>query len=200
MTKAKRQTIALGDLELDVFQLPDGGYVMSQTQVAEAVALTQQYAQRFLSSKWLKALPGESYTEHDFSRIEVESSGQLRGQSRISPIPIEVAALFWIYQVWQKNRQAIALVVACVNETLARRADAAFGIARSEAEYEAATSEMMRLLGRVARERDILTDSYAIDDAARELADEAWRVVELRDRRIEKLENQIRELGGDPDD
>jgi hypothetical protein len=27
--KAKRQTIALGDLELDVFQLPDGEYVVT---------------------------------------------------------------------------------------------------------------------------------------------------------------------------
>jgi hypothetical protein len=87
MTKAKRQTIALGDLELDVFQLPDGGYVMSQSQVAGVVGLQATYALRFLSSKWLKALPGQGYTEHDFSQIEVDSSGQLQskmGQYRLT--------------------------------------------------------------------------------------------------------------------
>ncbi len=35
--KATRATILLGDIELDVFQLPDGSYQISQSQTTEAV-------------------------------------------------------------------------------------------------------------------------------------------------------------------
>ena len=56
--KAKRATIELGDRELEVFQLPDGSYWLSQTQVAEAVGKAEFSFRRFSTSKWLKALPG----------------------------------------------------------------------------------------------------------------------------------------------
>jgi hypothetical protein len=192
MTKAKRQTIALGDIPLDVFQLPDGAYVMSQTQVAEAVDLDEIYIRRFLSSKWLKALPGKDHSSDDFEQVEYEGRGK-----PIRAIPLETAALFWVYQVWQKNRQAIALVVATVRETLTRRADAAFGITRSEAEYEAATAEMMKLLGRVARERNLLLESYEIDDDARAIVSDMQAMLDERDRENARLREKIRELGGD---
>ena len=192
MTKAKRQTIALGDIPLDVFQLPDGAYVMSQTQVAEAVDLDEIYIRRFLSSKWLKALPGKDHSSDDFEQVEYEGRGK-----PIRAIPLETAALFWVYQVWQKNRQAIALVVATVRETLTRRADAAFGVVRSEAEYEAATAEMMKLLGRVARERNLLLESYEIDDDARAIVSDMQAMLDERDRENARLREKIRELGGE---
>jgi len=44
-----------------------------------------------------------------------------------------------------------------------------------------------------------LGDEYDRDDTARELTDEAWRVVEIRERENERLKERIRELGGDPD-
>jgi hypothetical protein len=192
MTKAKRATIALGDIPLDVFQLPGGAYVMSQTQVAEAVDLDEIYIRRFLSSKWLKALPGKDHSSDDFEQVEYEGRGK-----PIRAIPLETAALFWVYQVWQKNRQAIALVVATVRETLTRRADAAFGVVRSEAEYEAATAEMMKLLGRVARERNLLLESYEIDDDARAIVSDMQAMLDERDRENARLREKIRELGGD---
>jgi hypothetical protein len=173
---------------------------MSHSQVAGAVGLQATYALRFLSSSWLKDLPGQGDTDYDPTKIEVESDGQSRGQTRISPIPIEVAALFWIYQVWQRNREAIALAVSCARETLTRRADAVFGVARSEAEYQAATAEMMKLLGRVARERDVLLESYEIDDDARAIVSNLQAMLDSRDRRIEQLKDKIRELGGDVDE
>jgi hypothetical protein len=93
------------------------------------------------------------------------------------------------------------LVVATAQEALERRADAAFGIARSEAEYQAATAEMMKLLGRVARERDILLDNYAIDDDARAILGELTSELDRRDRQLEQLKDFIAEHGLDvPDD
>jgi hypothetical protein len=37
ITKASRATIILGDIELDVFQLPDESYQISQSQTTNAV-------------------------------------------------------------------------------------------------------------------------------------------------------------------
>ncbi|NJN61499.1 MAG: hypothetical protein HC795_08210 [Coleofasciculaceae cyanobacterium RL_1_1] len=193
--KAKRETIALGDLSLDVFQLPDGSYVMSQTQVAAAIGKGRQNLSDFLGSKWLKALPGADRSCQTFERIEIEGRGR-----DINAVPLEIAFLYWVFQVSQKNREAIAVVVPLGSETLARRADSAFGITRSEAEYEAATSEMMKLLGRVARERDILLDSYAIDDDARAIVGDLTSELDRRDRRLEQLEDFITEHGLDVPD
>ena len=97
MEKAKRATIQLGDRGLDVFQLPDGSYWLSQTQVAEAVGLEEIYTRRFLRSKWLKTLPGKGYTPDDLPKIEVEPTGGTRGQTRIAPVDLTTAALFWVY-------------------------------------------------------------------------------------------------------
>ena len=92
---------------------------------------------------------------------------------------------------------SIALVVATVRETLTRRADAAFGITRSEAEYEAATAEMMKLLGRVARERNLLLESYEIDDDARAIVSDMQAMLDECDRENARLREKIRELGGE---
>ena len=38
--------------------LPDGGYVFSQSEVAQVVEKSAIYIRRFLQSKWVLALPG----------------------------------------------------------------------------------------------------------------------------------------------
>ena len=57
--KAKRAPVAIGQLSVDGFQMPDGSYRMSQTQAAESVGLSERNAREFLQSKSLKALMGE---------------------------------------------------------------------------------------------------------------------------------------------
>lgn len=61
MTKAKRATLNLGDRALEVFQLNDGAYQLSQAQVAKAVNKPRRNASVFLQSKWLKSLSGIDY-------------------------------------------------------------------------------------------------------------------------------------------
>lgn len=46
-TKATRASIQIGDLTVDGFMVPDGTYRMSQTQIAEAVGLTERNARDF---------------------------------------------------------------------------------------------------------------------------------------------------------
>ncbi|NJO64602.1 MAG: hypothetical protein HC836_42615 [Richelia sp. RM2_1_2] len=53
----------------------------------------------------------------------------------MSAIPIEVAMAFWAKEVRVGNLKAQAIAIACMIETIERRADAAFGVQRSLEEY-----------------------------------------------------------------
>jgi len=80
--KATRSSVRIGSLEVDGFMLPDGSYRMSQTQAAECIGKPEINARRFLDSKAIKALLGNSYTP---DTVEIEASAeQLRGQSRFN--------------------------------------------------------------------------------------------------------------------
>ena len=169
MEKAKRATIQLGDRELDVFQLPDGSYRLSQSQVAQAAEKPEANFRNFLGTKWLKALPGIDSSTETFSKVEYEGRGR-----PINAVPLAIAYAFWVFQVWQRNKAALPLVIALGTETLARRADAAFGVQRSEAEYAAAANELMAVVGNQNQVLKALEENYAIDDEARETAAIAW--------------------------
>lgn len=187
MEKAKRATIQLGDRELDVFQLPDGSYRLSQAQVAQAVEKPEANFRNFLGTKWLKALPGIDSSTETFSKVEYEGRGR-----PINAVPPAIAFAFWVFQVWQRNHAALPLVIALGAETLTRRADTAFGIQRPHAEYVAETNQLIAML----KERDdvikALGDNYDIDQIARENASLAWAEVQRLQELLE--ENDINYL------
>ena len=180
MEKAKRATIQLGDRELDVFQLPDGSYRLSQSQVAEAVGKPRQNFANFLGTKWLKALPGLDSSSQTFSEIDYEGRGR-----PITAVPPAIAFAFWVFQVWQRNKSALPLVIALGTETLTRRADAAFGVQRSEAEYAAAANELMVIVANQNQVLKALEENYATDDEARETAAIAWADVKRLQEMLE---------------
>lgn len=157
--------------------LPDGSYVMSQTQAAEIVGLKVQNVSDFLRSKALKGLLGEGYTPQ-ISEIEAEAD-QVRGSSRIRGLPLEVVSVYWVWQSSRGNKAALALTVAMVTESLERRFDAAFGIERS------ADDRDQRLSDRLSdRDLEAIAMEMAAQDSLRQ------EVVELRRR--------LSELGADP--
>ena len=166
MEKAKRATIQLGDRELEIFQLPDGSYWFSQTEVATCVGKPEISFRRFSTSKWLKALPGIGSQSDGFEKIQREGEGgpPIRG------VPLIVASAYWLKEAIAKNKQAQGLTWACMSETLARRADAAFGVQRSEAEYAAAANELMVIVANQNQVLKALEEQYATDDAARDTA------------------------------
>lgn len=132
--KAKRTTIAISGIEVEGFQLPDGRYAMSQSQPAKAISSDESNVRDFLVSESLKALPDKTYT---FGKISIEGNGSSkRGGSQIKIIPIDIAFDFWLDQAFKGNVKAQALVRACGQETLQRRFDNAFGIVKSEQQYE----------------------------------------------------------------
>ncbi|MBD2115245.1 MULTISPECIES: hypothetical protein [Cyanophyceae] len=177
--KAKRAPVAIGPLSVDGFQMPDGSYRMSITGIAEAIGTSQQNATNFLRSNALKALQASGYTPQTSEQIEVESSEeQVRGQTRITAVPLDITFAFWLYQCSRGNRQAYNLVAALGLETLERRFDAAFGVERSEAERNA-----------------LLTQRLQADLAA---AVDALAEPDLRTEREARLEQQLRDLGVEP--
>ncbi|NER80827.1 MAG: hypothetical protein F6K42_14900 [Leptolyngbya sp. SIO1D8] len=176
--KAQRATISIGNLEVEGFMMPDGSYRMSQTQAAEIIGKDEINARRFLDSKGIKALLGKGYTPDS---IEVESSQRLRGQTRINALPLEVVSAFWVWQCSQGNKQAIALVMAMTTETLERRFDNAFGYIRTEEERD---QRLTKRLQETEQRLSLLSEAYAEPDIARE--------------HISRLEEQVRQLGGEP--
>lgn len=131
--KATRATIELGDIPLEVFMLPSGKYRLSELQATEAVDKTNGYIRDFLKSKSPEALPWKGYTAE---KIGIEKDHDGRGASRINAIPIELAVAFWVKEAVSGNPKAARLLGACAVESIERRADAAFGVSKSEGERQ----------------------------------------------------------------
>ncbi|MDF5707755.1 MAG: hypothetical protein PUP90_08770 [Nostoc sp. S4] len=130
--KAKRASIQVAGIEVEVFQMPDGEYVMSQSQVADAVNVSSSCIFNFLRTKVVKALPGNG---SEFSETAVEGSNK-----PANILSIEVASSFWLSQAYKANTKAQALVAACMQETLHRRCDNTFGASKTEQQYEQQTT------------------------------------------------------------
>ncbi len=150
-TKAQRAEILLGDIPLEVFMLPAGGYKLSQTQVAQAVDKDHIYIRRFLASKSLQALPDKAYTE---DKLAIVKDHEGRGGTKINAIPIELATAFWTKEAIGGNIKAILLLGACAAEAIERRADNAFG--KKVSEEERNQKLKARVFGKVTRRK--LTD------------------------------------------
>lgn len=175
--RATRATVQIGTMMVDGFMLPDGSYRMSQTQAAQCIGKPEVNARRFLDSKAIKALLGEGYTP---DTIEIEpNEEQLRGQSRFNALPLEVVTAYWFNQATQSNKQAINLVWALLTESLERRFDRAFGVTRSEDDWN------QRLSDRIIQQLETdLSTALAEADAA-----------SYRER---MLEEQLRQNGIEP--
>ncbi|MFN6484546.1 MULTISPECIES: hypothetical protein [unclassified Nostoc] len=135
MKKARRATIKIAGNEVEVFQLPDGEYVMSQSQVALAVEKHRSLMLRFLDRMWLEGKLYKDYRSHKIPSLN-DSEGRGGNNNPISIIPIDIASAFWMDQAFKGNIKAQSLVQACVQETLKRRCDKAFSQVKTEQEYE----------------------------------------------------------------
>jgi hypothetical protein len=159
-TKATRATVTIGNLAIDGFMLPDGGYRLSLSQAADTIGLTARNAFDFLESKTFKTLVGEGYTD-SLSEIEADEA-QGRGGSRIRSLPLEIAVTYWLWQCYRGNKKALNLMVALGTEGLERRFDAAFGISRTEQERDDRLSSRIQQL-----EQDLtsLGEAFEVDNA-----------------------------------
>jgi hypothetical protein len=136
-TKAIRATIKLGGIELDVFQLPDGSYRYSKTDIEASLGYepTRRAYRDFLKSKDAKALKAKELSGGNTTLKYMSKTYTLVTQEEVT--------LFWGFQAQNGNQEAFALIMSCVSEALERRADNAFGILRSEQERNAWFSQRM---------------------------------------------------------
>jgi hypothetical protein len=123
---AKREIIQLGDIPLDVFQLPDASYRLSREGTASAVNKPRNNVLRFLNSSANLALPFKGLSDYT-TKVEGE-------RARINLVPFNLAIAYWTKEALAGNMQAVALLAACAQEALERRADAAFGAIKTEEE------------------------------------------------------------------
>jgi len=190
--KATRATVAIGDLTVDAFQLPDGSYRMSLSQAAECVGKPARGTFDFLQSKALKRLLGEVQGTFDFLPDESTDNyqpenltvdigeGGSKGQTRIRGLPLGLVALYWAWESFRGNRSALLLTVSLTTESLERRFDDAFGVIRTEQERNERLLQQNKQL-----ERDLayLGESFALDDDIRRERD--YLLLVLRDNGLD---------------
>ncbi|MEH2450608.1 hypothetical protein [Nostoc sp.] len=160
-TKAKRELIQITGIEVEVFQLPDRSYTMSQTQAAQAVGKSESSVRRFLAQKNSKGNDSKGF---QFAEISVEKDWEGQGNNQtVKAIPIDIVFKFWVSQIRKGNAKAEALVSACGEETLHRRCDTAFGQVKSEQQYEQQSVVNRQTY---AQERQYLRDSHTVFELA----------------------------------
>lgn len=130
--KAQRATVWIGPLPIDSFKMPDGSYRIRVTSAAVAIGTSRQDATNFLRSKIRKSLQDSGYTPQRSKHIEVDPTGQARGQSRIAVLPLDVVLTFWLYQYSRGNQQTYNRMADLGLETLEQPFDVAFEVERSE--------------------------------------------------------------------
>lgn len=126
--KAKEAEIILGTVLIKVFQLPNGEYRLSQSEVANAIGKRPRSIYEFVEGKSSEALPHKGFDFTNSLAVEVSNKP-------ITPITIGLATAYWRYWDKRNNRQATAIIDGCITEAIERRADAAFGVYRTEEEY-----------------------------------------------------------------
>ena len=179
--KATRASVQIGALEVDGFMLPDGSYRMSLTQAAECVEKNAQGISNFLKSKSLKRLLTEAGGISNFLQsatvealvidtyipdqfiVDIGDEGS-QGQTRIRGVHLEIVSLYWHWESFRGNRRSFILVTGLATETLERRFDSAFGVTRTETEWNERLIQRNQQLERALVE---LGEGFAIDDDIR---------------------------------
>lgn len=122
--KAARATIVLGDIELDCLQFPDGSYHFYVNQIRDQLAI---YASDSTGKKYLKPLLESSSNQVNSAKVE--------GDNRLlKSYSIDIVTQAIAIYARLGNEKCVAVAVACMAEALERRADAAFGVERTEEE------------------------------------------------------------------
>ncbi len=134
--KVSRKDISLGQITLDVFQLPNGSYILSQDQTATTIGNNESNVRSFLGSNSPEALPYKGFTP---AKYPVEGE-----KTRINGIPVSLAVAYWTKQALDGNSIATRLLAACAVESIERRADKVFGVTKTESEYNYRFEEVFK--------------------------------------------------------
>lgn len=146
--KATKSTLILAGKEFDCYMLPDGSKWMSQVSVGRSLKVSDSSVRDWVNgaSDSLAVAGFEGKTPESPSGSSIAGRGNpgimaisARGQASIVAFSPEAVLTFWGYKMRRGNTEAFALVMACAQETLERRLDAAFSEVKSEEHYEKQT-------------------------------------------------------------
>ncbi len=126
--RAVRATIQLGEKPVEVFQMPDGHYQLSQSSSTLAVGKNEYSIRQFKQSKSPSALP---YKELRLGKVLVEGH-----TTQIAIVPIDYALAYWTKEALTGNREAVHLIAALAKRSIIEMCDEAFGVTRSDAERD----------------------------------------------------------------
>lgn len=133
--KARRTVVNFCGFDLDCFQLPNGEYALSRTQLGASCDKPDNSVLRWLEGNSPEAASANG-SMFLLDTIELEDN-----PTSIKPATFKLAVLYWTYQARQGNTKAQAYLAASAEETLTRLADEAFGIVKSDQKYQMQTSE-----------------------------------------------------------
>jgi hypothetical protein len=134
-TKAVRATITLGDIELDVFQLPDESYRYSLTQAFISIA-NEDYDTKQASKRYIEICNSKKAQHLAVPTLQTYEKTKIEGENQVVKLISQADVMsFWAMAAFLGHSKAFGLIVACGIEALERRADAAFNVKRTEEEY-----------------------------------------------------------------
>lgn len=141
---ARKTIINFGGIELEVYQLPKGDYCFGQTQVGKSIQKGHTSVIQFLNTTSPFALPHKSFLdEPNYAPIVQDESFPFN--LNIKPIPFKITLAYWTYWACKGNTSAQALLAAGTEETLTRLADQAFGVVKTEQQYQVDTQQSMEV-------------------------------------------------------
>ena len=132
LIKSKQVQIQLGNIFLDVFQLPSSEYRLSKKQTCDVVDLNRKRLSELFEKKSLQSLLGEGRSLSEFvvkAKLQIENGST--SNETYDLVPISFATALWLETGSLIGKQ---LAYAAILESIERRADAAFGVVRKEEE------------------------------------------------------------------
>ncbi len=127
--KAEPRIIQLGEIPITVYQLPNGNYCLSQTEVTAVIEKLANSIFYYRRSKRVQALL--------CSNLELPSFYVEGANKPIASVPLELAALYWQHWDAKGNLVARALVNALIKRSLRDLADEVFEVKTTSVERNA---------------------------------------------------------------
>lgn len=124
--KAEPRIIQLGQIPITVYQLPSGNYCLSQTEVTAVIEKLAPSIYHYQRSKRLESVLS---SKKELPNVCIEGSNK-----PISPVPLELAALYWQHWDAKGNLVARTLVNALIKRSLKDLADEVFEVKTTSVE------------------------------------------------------------------
>jgi hypothetical protein len=127
----KSKEITIGGIPIPVYMMPDGEYRWSMRQASKAIGYGDTWLRDTIRADGNALVKLKSY---GFENDVIEVLGQGFIETHLISTSDFLASVAYAALVGER-KQAVALLVASMQETLERRADYAFGVVRDEDEY-----------------------------------------------------------------